>query len=410
MLCHARRLEESSILRLPIALPAQEQGLSGAVAIWQHIGHSPDNHAIISRCPVRGRGCACHTNPHTTDPSGPRRRDRNPYPTHLGEPKIMAIKNRLHRSELAVPGSNKRMLEKAPLSGADVVFLDLEDAVAPDDKIQARENIIEALKTYDWSRCAVSIRINGLDTHYAYRDLVDIVETCGDRLDTILIPKVGSPSDVYFVSTLLSQIESSKGLKPINIHVLIETAMGMANVEEIARCCPERMEAMVFGVADYAASVRARTTQIGGANPDYGMLTDPDDQNLRAYHWGDQWHYAISRMAAACRAYGLRPIDGPFGDFSDPEGYKTAARRAAALGCEGKWAIHPSQVELANEVFTPTSAEVNRAKRILIEMDNAAREGKGAVSLDGRLIDAASIRMAENVVRQIEQIEARMSH
>ena len=322
----------------------------------------------------------------------------------------MAIKNRLHRSELAVPGSNKRMLEKAPLSGADVVFLDLEDAVAPDDKIQARENIIEALKTYDWSRCAVSIRINGLDTHYAYRDLVDIVETCGDRLDTILIPKVGSPSDVYFVSTLLSQIESSKGLKPINIHVLIETAMGMANVEEIARCCPERMEAMVFGVADYAASVRARTTQIGGANPDYGMLTDPDDQNLRAYHWGDQWHYAISRMAAACRAYGLRPIDGPFGDFSDPEGYKTAARRAAALGCEGKWAIHPSQVELANEVFTPTSAEVNRAKRILIEMDNAAREGKGAVSLDGRLIDAASIRMAENVVRQIEQIEARMSH
>ena len=319
----------------------------------------------------------------------------------------MAVKNRLHRSELAVPGSNPRMLEKAPHSGADVVFLDLEDAVAPDDKEQARANIIEALKTQDWSKCAVSIRMNGLDTHYAYRDLVDIVETCGDVLDTILIPKVGSAADVYFVATMLSQIEAAKGLKPINIHILIETAMGMANVEEIARACPERLEAMVFGVADYAASVRARTTQIGGANPEYGMLTDPDENGHRAYHRGDQWHFGLSRMVAACRAYGLRPIDGPFGDFNDPEGYKVAARRAAALGCEGKWAIHPSQVALANEVFTPTPKEVDRARRILVEMDKAAKEGKGAVSLDGRLIDAASIRMAENVVKQIEQIEAR---
>lgn len=321
----------------------------------------------------------------------------------------MAVKNRLHRSELAVPGSNKRMLEKAPQSGADIVFLDLEDAVAPDDKAQARVNIIEALNTYDWSKCAVSIRINGLDTHYAYRDLVEVVEACGDKLDTILIPKVGGAADVYFVATLLSQIEAYKGYKPINIHVLIETALGIANVEEIARCCPERMEAMVFGVADYAASVRARTTQIGGANPDYGMLTDPDPSGSRHYHWGDQWHYAIARMAAACRAYGLRPIDGPFGDFNDPEGYKAAARRAAALGCEGKWAIHPSQVALANEVFTPTEKEVTRARRILEAMQQAAREGKGAISLDGRLIDAASIRMAENVVKQIEQIEARQS-
>jgi malyl-CoA/(S)-citramalyl-CoA lyase len=319
----------------------------------------------------------------------------------------MAVKNRLHRSELAVPGSNQRMLEKAPEAGADIVFLDLEDAVAPDDKEQARRNIIDALHTYDWSRCAVSIRINGLDTHYCYRDLVEVVEACGDKLDTILIPKVGSAADVYFVATLLSQIEQAKGFKPINIHVLIETALGMANVEEIARTCPERMEAMVFGVADYAASVRARTTQIGGANPDYGMLTDPDASGQRCFHWGDQWHFGISRMVAACRAYGLRPIDGPFGDFGDPEGYKVAARRAAALGCEGKWAIHPSQVALANEVFTPADQEVARARRILVEMEKAAKEGKGAVSLDGRLIDAASIRMAENVVKQIEQIEAR---
>jgi malyl-CoA/(S)-citramalyl-CoA lyase len=319
----------------------------------------------------------------------------------------MAVKNRLHRSELAVPGSNKRMLEKAPDAGADIVFLDLEDAVAPDDKEPARANIIEALRNYDWSKCAVSIRMNGLDTHYAYRDLVEVVEACGDKLDTILIPKVGSAADVYFVSTMLSQIEAFKGYKPINIHVLIETAMGMANVEEIARTCPERMEAMVFGVADYAASVRARTTNIGGANPDYGMLTDPDESGTRGYHWGDQWHFGISRMVAACRAYGLRPIDGPFGDFNDPEGFRAAARRAAALGCEGKWAIHPSQVALANEVFTPAEKEVTRAYRILESMEQAAKEGKGAVSLDGRLIDAASIRMAENVVNQIKQIESR---
>lgn len=319
----------------------------------------------------------------------------------------MAVKDRLHRSELAVPGSNKRMLEKAPDAGADMVFLDLEDAVAPDDKEQARGNIITALKTYDWSKCAVSIRMNGLDTQYAYRDLVDVVEACGDKLDTILIPKVASAADVYFVSTLLSQIEQARGFKPINIHVLIETAMGMANVEEIARCCPERMEAMVFGVADYAASVRARTTNIGGANPDYGMLTDPDDAGRRSFHWGDQWHFGISRMVAASRAYGLRPIDGPFGDFNDREGFRAAARRAAALGCEGKWAIHPSQIALANEIFTPSEKEVTRAYRILESMENAAKEGKGAVSLDGRLIDAASIRMAENLVRQMKQIESR---
>lgn len=321
----------------------------------------------------------------------------------------MAIKNRLHRSELAVPGSNPRMLEKAPSAGADIVFLDLEDAVAPDDKEQARANIIAALNRYDWSTCAVSIRINGLDTHYCYRDLVEVVESCGDKLDTILIPKVGCAADVYFVATMLSQIEQAKGFAPINLHVLIETAMGMANVEEIARSCPERMEAMVFGVADYAASVRARTTQIGGANPDYGILTDAAPNGERQFHWGDQWHFGISRMVAACRAYGLRPIDGPFGDFNDPEGYRAAARRAAALGCEGKWAIHPSQVALANEMFTPTQMEVTRAYRILEAMEQASKEGKGAVSLDGRLIDAASIRMAENVVNQIRQINARQN-
>ena len=224
------------------------------------------------------------------------------------------------------------------------------------------------------------------------------------------MPKVGAPSDVAFVGTLLDQIEQRNGWEPgrIGIHILIETAAGMANVEAISRARPDRLEAMVFGVADYAASVRARTTNIGGANPDYAVLTDPDPATgARHTHWGDQWHFGISRMVAACRAEGLRPIDGPFGDYNDADGYRSAARRAAALGCEGKWAIHPSQVVLANEVFSPAPAEVERARRILQAMEDAAKEGKGAVSLDGRLIDAASIRMAENLIRQIEQIETR---
>ncbi len=322
----------------------------------------------------------------------------------------MARKDRLHRSELAVPATNARAMEKAPALGADVVFLDLEDAVAPDDKEPARGNAIEALRAHDWSATAVSVRINGLDTQWCYRDVVDVVEACGDVLDTVLVPKVGAPSDVEFVATLLDQIERRNGWEPgrIGIHILIETAAGMANVESIARARPDRLEAMVFGVADYAASVRARTTNIGGANPDYAVLTDPDSSTgARHLHWGDQWHFGISRMVAACRAQGLRPIDGPFGDFGDPDGFLAAGRRAAALGCEGKWAIHPDQVALANEVFSPSDAEVDRARRILEAMEGAAKAGKGAVSLDGRLIDAASIRMAENLIRQVEQIRAR---
>jgi malyl-CoA/(S)-citramalyl-CoA lyase len=323
----------------------------------------------------------------------------------------MARKDRLHRSELAVPGTNLRAMEKAPTLGADLVFLDLEDSVAPDDKERARANVIEALGPPGrWDRSAVSVRINGLDTPWCYRDVIEVVEACGDVLDTVLVPKVGAPSDVEFVATLLDQIEQRNGWPAgrIGVHVLIETAKGMANVEAIARARPDRLEAMVFGVADYAASVRARTTNIGGANPGYAVLTDPSGADgLREEHWGDQWHYAISRMVAACRAEGLRPIDGPFGDLQDPAGYRAAARRAAALGCEGKWAIHPSQVELANDVFTPGDEEVERARRILAAMEGAAKEGRGAVALDGRLIDAASIRMAENLMAAVEAMNAR---
>jgi malyl-CoA/(S)-citramalyl-CoA lyase len=317
----------------------------------------------------------------------------------------MAFKNRLHRSELAVPGSNWRMLEKAPQAGADLVFLDLEDAVAPDDKERARANVIQALNGFDWSQCSVSVRINGLDTHYCYRDIVEVVEQAGDKLDTLLVPKVGKPSDLEFVALLLEQIESAKGYEPINLHVLIETALGMANVEAIAQACPERLEALVFGVADYAASTQARTVSMGGPNPDYRVLGFADEAGQRPSYLGDQWHFAMSRMIVACRAYGLRPIDGPYGDYKDPEGYLAVARAFAALGGEGKWAIHPSQIELANQVFSPGGKEVERAQRIVEAMQQAAAEGKGAVSLDGRMIDAASIRQAQVVLEKVAQIE-----
>ncbi|MPY83640.1 MAG: CoA ester lyase [Actinophytocola sp.] len=300
---------------------------------------------------------------------------------------------RLQRSELAVPGSNPSFIDKAADGEADFIFLDLEDAVAPPEKEQARKNVIEALRDIDWAGKGktVSVRINGLDTHYMYRDVVDVVEQAGQHLDTILVPKVGVPADLYCVEALVNQIEQAKDFdNRIGTEALIETALGMANVEAIA-ASGGRLEALHFGVADYAASNRARTVSIGGLNPDYP---------------GDQWHFALSRMIVACRAYGLRAIDGPFGDYSDPDGYLDGARRAAALGAEGKWAIHPSQVELANTVFTPPEAEVTKARRIVEELRKAEAEGKGAASVDGKMIDAASERMAQTVIMVDDAIRA----
>ena len=294
-------------------------------------------------------------------------------------------KSRLQRSELAVPGSSPKMFEKALNSESDYIFLDLEDAVSPNDKITARQNIIKALNEMNWreSGKTISVRINSLDTHYMYRDLVELVEEAGENIDTILVPKAGTMSDVYMVDCMLTQIETNKKIQnKIGIECLIETALGMSNIKEIAKSS-ERLEALHFGVADYAASLRARTVVIGGLNPDYP---------------GDQWHHGLSELVMTCRAYGLRAIDGPFGDFNDPDAYIKSAKRAAAIGIEGKWAIHPSQIDLANKVFSPPDTEVNKAKRILEELEKAAKEGKGAAQLDGRMIDAASARMAENVV------------
>jgi citrate lyase subunit beta/citryl-CoA lyase len=302
-------------------------------------------------------------------------------------------KPRLQRSELAVPGSNPAFIEKAAAGPADYVFLDLEDAVAPPEKDQARKNVVAALRDLDWAArgITVSVRVNGLDTPYMYRDVIDVMEQAGDRVDTILVPKVGTPADLYCVETLMDQVEQGKGYPArAGTEALIETALGMANVEAIA-AAGGRLEALHFGVADYAASNRARTVSIGGLNPDYP---------------GDQWHFALSRMIVAARAYGLRAVDGPFGDFSDEPGYLASARRAAALGAEGKWAIHPAQVVLANDVFSPPEAEVARAYRIVEELRQAEGEGRGAAALDGKMIDAASARMARTVITLAEAIKA----
>jgi malyl-CoA/(S)-citramalyl-CoA lyase len=310
---------------------------------------------------------------------------------------------RLNRSELAVPGSRPELFEKAAKSAADVIFLDLEDSVTPDDKPAARKNIIAAINDVDWGVKTLSLRINGLDTPYMYRDVIDVIERTGERLDLIMIPKAGVAADIYALDMLVTQAEAATGRKKrIGFEMIIETALGMNNVDAIAAASP-RNESLHFGVADYAASTQARTTSIGGPHPDYGVLTDKSGDDSRDYHWGDMWHYATARMIVAARANGLRPIDGPFGDFSDGAGFEAQARRAAVLGCEGKWAIHPSQIALANAVYTPSQAEVDTARRILDAMTQARKDGKGAVSLDGKLIDIASIKQAENLVRMAEQ-------
>ncbi len=318
---------------------------------------------------------------------------------------VTSVPLRLCRSNLFVPCSRAALFEKAAASDADVVTLDLEDSVAPGDKEDARRNAIEALRNVNFKKKTVSLRINGLDTPWCYRDIVDIVETAGERLDLIMIPKVSVAADVYAIDMLVSQIEQAVNRKkPIRLELIIESAMGLENIGEIAGASA-RLDALHFGAADYAASTGMRTTNIGGPNSDYTILTDPDSDGARDQHWQDLWHYPMMRIVAAARMHGLRPIDGPFGNYSDGEGFIAQARRSAILGCEGKWAIHPSQVSLANDVFTPPPDEVAKAERIVREMKKGHSKSMGAVALDGALIDAASIKQADVIVRQMKLIK-----
>ena len=307
---------------------------------------------------------------------------------------------RPNRCQLFGPGSRPALFEKMAASAADVINLDLEDSVAPDDKAAARANVVAATHEVDWGGKHLSVRINGLDTPWWYRDVVDLLEQGGDRLDQIMVPKVGCAADVYAVDALVSAVEAAKGRgKRIGLEVIIETAAGIAHVEEIAAASP-RLQAMSLGAADFAASMGMQTTGIGGTQENYYMLHEGQR------YWPDPWHWAQAAIVAACRTHGVLPVDGPFGDFSDEEGFRAQARRSATLGMVGKWAIHPRQVALANEVFTPSDAAVAEAREILAAMEEAKRTGQGAAVYKGRLVDLASIRQAEVVVRQAEMIGA----
>lgn len=307
---------------------------------------------------------------------------------------------RLNRCQLFGPGSRTQLFEKMAASAADVINLDLEDSVAPDDKEQARKNVIQAIGDVDWGTKTLSVRINGLDTPFWYRDVVDLLEQASDRLDSIMIPKVGNAADIYAVDALVTAVERAKGrTKPIAFEVIIESAAGISHVEEIAAASP-RLQAMSLGAADFAASMGMATTGIGGTQENYYMA------HAGQKYWADPWHWAQAAIVAACRTHGVLPVDGPFGDFSDQEGFRAQALRSATLGMVGKWAIHPSQVALANEIFSPGEKAVAEAREILAAMDEAQRSGAGAAVYKGRLVDIASIRQAQVIVRQAELIAA----
>ncbi len=303
---------------------------------------------------------------------------------------------RPNRCQLFGPGSRTELFEKMAASAADVINLDLEDSVAPSDKDSARKNIIQATHDVDWGNKYLSVRINGLDTEHWYKDVIELLEGASDRLDQIMIPMVGCKEDIYAVDALVTAVEKAQGrTKPVSFEVIIETAAGIAHVEEIAAASP-RMQAMSLGYADYAASMGMATTGIGGTQKDYYMIHEGQT------YYSDPWQYPITAIVAACRTHGVLPVDGPFGDFSDDDAYVAHAKRAATLGMVGKWAIHPKQVKLANEVYTPSEEAVAEAREILAEMEKAMANGLGAVTYKGKLIDTASMKQAEVIVNMAE--------
>lgn len=298
---------------------------------------------------------------------------------------------RVRRSELTTPGNSLEMMEKAAASAADEVMLDLEDAVAPDEKVAARDHIIQAIEEFDWSNTVVAVRINGLDHPNAYRDLVDVVEAAGDGIDTIIVPKVRRPEDVYVVATLLDGIEEATDIsESIGIEVLIEETEALQRVDDIATAS-ERLEALILGFGDYAAA--------------QGVTVDhPGGQAAPEHYPADIWHYARNRVVVAARSNGLDAIDGPFADFSDPEGYRQECRRSGTLGFVGKWAIHPSQIEIANEEYRPDETAVERARKIVDTMESGHEAGHGAVQLDGEMLDEAVLRSARRTLVRARHI------
>jgi len=296
---------------------------------------------------------------------------------------------------LFVPGSNPHMIQKSATSPADVVCLDLEDAVAPDQKVEARSIVIQSLQQIDFGLRTRMVRINALDTPYAYRDVIEVVEACWQTLDLIMLPKTNNAQDVLFIDTLLKQIEANINcVSSIGIESQIETAAGFMNLREIAQSSP-RLEALVFGPGDYAASMRMPLSNIGVAD------------EFDALYPGHRWHAAMHSIVAAARANGLRCMDGPYADYQDNAGMERASSIARALGFDGKQCIHPNQLELVNRIFSPLPAEVEWAREVVTAYQHSSAAGRGAFSYKGKMIDAANIRMAETILQRHNSIEAR---
>jgi citrate lyase beta subunit len=298
---------------------------------------------------------------------------------------------RLRRSVLSVPGSSDKMIRKSLELPADEIMLDLEDGVALEEKEGARSRIIRALKDRDWGDRVRAYRINSLDTPFAYRDIINVVEQAGESIEVIVIPKVEKAADVQFVALLLRQIEMNQGLKKtIGLEASIETALGMLNVKEIAFSSP-RLETLVFGIADYGASLTMPSSGVSG----HGDA----EENLM-----HRWHFPLSRMVMAAKAAGLAAIDAPFGDFKDEKGLKKSCQQAASLGYDGKWAIHPAQLDTINETFTPSAEDITRARIILKAYEEVKANGEGATALNGKMVDAASVRLAQVTYEQARRL------
>jgi citrate lyase subunit beta/citryl-CoA lyase len=295
---------------------------------------------------------------------------------------------RLRRVQLSVPGSSEKMLEKAAGSAADHVFCDLEDAVAPAAKVAARDTIANALNNLDWGKKTRCVRINDVTTEWCYGDIVTIVEKAGKNVDTIMLTKPYVAADVIFLHHMLEQLEKKLKLeKRIGIEVLIEEVQALQNVEEISRCS-DRLECLIFGMGDYSASQGIDTRDIGGSGG----------------YPGDIFHFARFRISMAARAAGLDAVDGPFANFRDMDAYREEAKRARALGMVGKWAIHPSQIEPALDVFTPSERSVERARKIEAAYREAEAQGLGAVQVDGMMVDVASVRLVRNTLLKADLI------
>lgn len=285
---------------------------------------------------------------------------------------------RARRVQLSTPGSSEKMMAKAAASDADHVFLDLEDAVAPNQKVAARGKIVEALNTLDWGKKVRCVRINDLSTEYAYEDIIEIVEGAGRNLDTIMMTKVTSAADILFADRLLTMMEKKLKLeRRIGLEALIEEVEGMQNIDSIARST-DRLECLIFGMGDFSASMGISLDAVIGSNSAYP---------------GDMWHYARFRLVMACRAAGLDPVDGPYADFRNEEGFREECRRAGTLGCVGKWAIHPSQIAIALDAFSPEPAKVASARKLVAEYAQAEAEGSGAIKVDGVMVDVATVRL-----------------